>query len=198
MFDAYHVGRGQGDVLKRLEKHLPLIGHIQIAAVPSRAEPDEGEIDYPAVLAPSRRLATTAGWAANTSRAAIPTPVSAGARLSPVPAPYRRELCKPLFLERRSTSSSSKAERPKPGPGEALIRVDAAGLCAGDLYIYLGKNPYVSYPRIGGHEIAGHVEALGPDTTGPAIGQRASWSSRSSAAAIAIPAASASPIAAPI
>ena len=52
------------------------------------------------------------------------------------------------------------------------MRVDAAGLCAGDLYIYLGKNPYVSYPRIGGHEIAGHVEALGPDTGGVAVGAR--------------------------
>jgi L-gulonate 5-dehydrogenase len=62
--------------------------------------------------------------------------------------------------------------RPEPGPGEALVRVDAAGLCAGDLYIYLGKNPYVSYPRIGGHEIAGHVEAFGPDTAGPAPGSR--------------------------
>ena len=60
--------------------------------------------------------------------------------------------------------------RPAPGKGEALIEVDAAGLCAGDLYIYLGKNPYVSYPRIGGHEIAGRVVALGPDTDGPAIG----------------------------
>ncbi len=62
--------------------------------------------------------------------------------------------------------------RPAPGPGEALVRVDAAGLCAGDLYIYLGKNPYVSYPRIGGHEIAGHVESLGPDTAGPVPGSR--------------------------
>ncbi len=62
--------------------------------------------------------------------------------------------------------------RPQPGPGEALVRVDAAGLCAGDLYIYLGKNPYVSYPRIGGHEIAGRVETLGPDTDGPAKGSR--------------------------
>lgn len=65
-----------------------------------------------------------------------------------------------------------RREVPTPGPGEALVRVDAAGLCAGDLYIYLGKNPYVSYPRIGGHEIAGHVEHYGPDTTGPALGSR--------------------------
>ncbi|MBZ9711568.1 zinc-binding alcohol dehydrogenase family protein [Mesorhizobium sp. ESP7-2] len=66
------------------------------------------------------------------------------------------------------------AEAPKPQPraGEVLVRVKAAGLCAGDLYIYTGKNPYVTYPRIGCHEIAGVVEAYGADATGPAIGTR--------------------------
>ena len=51
MFDCYHVAVMQGDVLKRLERFMPRIGHVQIAAVPSRAEPDEGEIAYPAVFA---------------------------------------------------------------------------------------------------------------------------------------------------
>lgn len=60
--------------------------------------------------------------------------------------------------------------RPEPGPGEALVEVRAAGVCAGDLYIYLGSNPYVTYPRIGGHEIAGFVSRLGPGTAGPAPG----------------------------
>lgn len=50
MFDVYHVGVEQGDVLRRLERFLPIIGHIQIAGVPSRREPDEGEINYPAVF----------------------------------------------------------------------------------------------------------------------------------------------------
>lgn len=49
-----------------------------------------------------------------------------------------------------------------PGPGEVEVRAKAAGLCAGDLYIYLGKNPYVTFPRVGGHEIAGVVSAVGP------------------------------------
>ena len=66
----------------------------------------------------------------------------------------------------------TEAPRPEPGPGEARVRVRAAGLCAGDLYIYTGKNPYVSYPRIGCHEIMGVVEAYGPGTRGPAIGTR--------------------------
>jgi 2-dehydrotetronate isomerase len=50
MYDAYHVGVGQGDVIRRFEKLLPLIGHVQVAAVPSRAEPDEGELNYPAIF----------------------------------------------------------------------------------------------------------------------------------------------------
>lgn len=50
MFDCYHVGISQGDLLKRIDRHLPMIGHVQIAAVPSRAEPDEGEIAYGAIF----------------------------------------------------------------------------------------------------------------------------------------------------
>lgn len=51
MFDTYHVGRTEGDVTTRLAEALPQVGHIQIAAVPTRAEPDEGELDYRVVLA---------------------------------------------------------------------------------------------------------------------------------------------------
>ncbi|WDR03559.1 alcohol dehydrogenase catalytic domain-containing protein [Devosia algicola] len=61
---------------------------------------------------------------------------------------------------------------PQPGHGEALVEVKAAGVCAGDLYIYKGNNPYVVYPRVGGHEIAGVVSALGPGASGHPIGQR--------------------------
>ena len=62
--------------------------------------------------------------------------------------------------------------REPPGPGEVEVRVRAAGLCAGDLYIYLGKNPYVTYPRVGGHEIAGIVSGIGTGTTGVGLGER--------------------------
>lgn len=46
MFDCYHMQIMQGDLAKTLERVLPKIGHIQIAAVPDRGEPDAGEIDY--------------------------------------------------------------------------------------------------------------------------------------------------------
>lgn len=61
MFDVYHVGVSEGDILKRLERYLPMIGHVQIAAVPSRAEPDEGEIAYGVIFAALYRLGY-AGW----------------------------------------------------------------------------------------------------------------------------------------
>ncbi len=61
--------------------------------------------------------------------------------------------------------------QPVPGLGEALIEMRAAGICAGDIYIFKGSNPYVAYPRVGGHEIAGVVVALGPDTAGVEVGQ---------------------------
>jgi hydroxypyruvate isomerase len=61
MFDVYHVAIAEGDVTRKLEKYLPLIGHVQIAAVPSRAEPDEGEINYADVLATLQRIGYS-GW----------------------------------------------------------------------------------------------------------------------------------------
>jgi hydroxypyruvate isomerase len=61
MFDCYHIQIMQGDLIKRLEKHLPDIGHVQVAAVPSRAEPDEGELNFPAILAALDAMGY-AGW----------------------------------------------------------------------------------------------------------------------------------------
>lgn len=46
-FDVYHTQIMEGDLAVRLRALLPLIGHIQIAGVPGRHEPDVGEIHYP-------------------------------------------------------------------------------------------------------------------------------------------------------
>lgn len=50
MFDCYHIQIMQGDLITRLESSLAYIGHVQIAAVPERCEPDQGEVNYPEVL----------------------------------------------------------------------------------------------------------------------------------------------------
>jgi hydroxypyruvate isomerase len=60
-FDFYHVQIVGGDLIKRFETYLPVVGHVQIAAVPSRGEPDEGEVNYPAVFDAIDRLGY-GGW----------------------------------------------------------------------------------------------------------------------------------------
>ena len=60
-FDFYHAQIAGGDLTARFEKHLPVIAHVQIAAVPSRAEPDDGEVNYPAIFSALDRLGYR-GW----------------------------------------------------------------------------------------------------------------------------------------
>lgn len=50
MFDCYHIQIVEGDLTRRLERLLPLIGHVQIAGVPERGEPDRGEVAYERLL----------------------------------------------------------------------------------------------------------------------------------------------------
>ena len=61
MFDCYHTQIMQGDLIRHLETHLPLIGHVQIAGVPNRAEPDEGEVNYPEIFRALDRIGYD-GW----------------------------------------------------------------------------------------------------------------------------------------
>ena len=61
MFDVYHVGISSGDIITRLRKFFPRIGHVHIAAVPTRAEPDEGEVRYEAIFAELEALGWS-GW----------------------------------------------------------------------------------------------------------------------------------------
>src|SRR5215510_1347954 len=49
-FDFYHVQIVSGDLIRRFEAHRSVVGHVQIAAVPSRHEPDEGEVNFPAIF----------------------------------------------------------------------------------------------------------------------------------------------------
>ncbi len=60
-FDVYHCQIVQGDLTRSLEAQFPHIGHIQIAGVPDRHEPDIGEVNYPWLF---DRLDTLgyAGW----------------------------------------------------------------------------------------------------------------------------------------
>lgn len=56
------------------------------------------------------------------------------------------------------------ARRPIPprGAHEVLIRVRRVGICGTDMHIYRGTQPYLSYPRIMGHEVAGEIVEASP------------------------------------
>jgi S-(hydroxymethyl)mycothiol dehydrogenase len=58
---------------------------------------------------------------------------------------------------------------PDPGPGEALVRVQACGVCHTDLHYREGAIND-EFPFLLGHEAAGKVEAVGPEVTGLAPG----------------------------
>ncbi|MBI5263681.1 MAG: hydroxypyruvate isomerase family protein [Bradyrhizobium sp.] len=55
-FDIYHCQIIHGDVTMRLREMMPIIGHIQIASIPSRNEPDGEELNYPFIFAELDRL----------------------------------------------------------------------------------------------------------------------------------------------
>jgi D-arabinose 1-dehydrogenase-like Zn-dependent alcohol dehydrogenase len=63
-------------------------------------------------------------------------------------------------------------EVPKPGFGEALIRVHACGVCHSDSFAKEGGFPGVTHPLVPGHEIAGVIESLGDGVQGWRAGQR--------------------------
>lgn len=50
LFDCFHTQLMEGRLIERISANLEYIGHIQIAGVPDRAEPDTGEVDYPTLL----------------------------------------------------------------------------------------------------------------------------------------------------
>jgi hydroxypyruvate isomerase len=59
--DLYHAQIVEGDLSEKLKRWLPQIGHIQIAGVPGRHEPDVGEINYRYLFALLDELGY-AGW----------------------------------------------------------------------------------------------------------------------------------------
>lgn len=59
------------------------------------------------------------------------------------------------------TSAASPAA---PAQNEAQVRVHRVGICGTDLHAFAGKQPFFSYPRVLGHELAVEVVALGEST----------------------------------
>ncbi|WP_198018946.1 alcohol dehydrogenase catalytic domain-containing protein [Azorhizobium doebereinerae] len=65
-----------------------------------------------------------------------------------------------------------RVDRPEPGPGEALVRIHAAGICYHDVLSRAGRIPRDRPGQILGHEISGVVEAVGVDVPAGRVGER--------------------------
>lgn len=68
----------------------------------------------------------------------------------------------------------SDIPKPSPGPGQALVKIAASGVNYIDIYFRMGLYP-APPPVILGSEGAGTVEAVGPDVTGIAVGDRVAY-----------------------
>lgn len=71
--------------------------------------------------------------------------------------------------------SVEEIELDDPLQGEALVRIEAAGMCHSDDHVRLGDG-YAAIPTIGGHEGAGVIEKVGPGVADLAVGDHVVFS----------------------
>ncbi len=55
----------------------------------------------------------------------------------------------------------SQTNKPIPLAGEVLLKIRCIGVCGTDIHAYGGNQPFFSYPRVLGHELAGDIVQLG-------------------------------------
>lgn len=75
-----------------------------------------------------------------------------------------------VVVEKPNSMAVCERPTPEPAAGEVRVRVRYAGICGSDLHIFHGKNPFVAYPRIIGHEFVGRIDAVGAGVSAARIG----------------------------
>ena len=61
---------------------------------------------------------------------------------------------------------------PEPSAAQVRVKVEACGICHSDTLVKDGLWPGLQYPRVPGHEVAGHIDAIGSGVTNWKKGQR--------------------------
>jgi 2-desacetyl-2-hydroxyethyl bacteriochlorophyllide A dehydrogenase len=77
-----------------------------------------------------------------------------------------------ITLQRPGTFVSEDVAPPRAQAGEALVRVRRVGVCGTDLHAFAGRQPFFSYPRVLGHELAVEVLEAPPGAPGLRPGDR--------------------------
>jgi len=79
---------------------------------------------------------------------------------------------KQIVLVKPGCLVANEADRPEPGPGEALLRVHRVGVCGTDFHAFHGRQAFFTYPRIMGHELAAEVVQAPANNRGISVGDR--------------------------
>jgi 2-desacetyl-2-hydroxyethyl bacteriochlorophyllide A dehydrogenase len=66
-----------------------------------------------------------------------------------------------LSIDKPGEVLIKEGQIPKPGKGEALLKMLYGGICGSDLSTYRGTMAYASYPRIPGHEFSAEIVEIG-------------------------------------
>ena len=64
---------------------------------------------------------------------------------------------KALVCEQPGSFQYIKKEKPLLETGRAILKIKRVGICGTDLHAFEGTQPFFSYPRILGHELAGEI-----------------------------------------
>ena len=79
---------------------------------------------------------------------------------------------KAVVLQDINQAEIQDVPAPEPGPGQALVKIEASGLCTTDFDMITGHTPIAELPRILGHQASGKVAALGAGVTDFKVGDR--------------------------
>ena len=77
---------------------------------------------------------------------------------------------KAVVIEKPNSMSVTKIEDPTPQAGEAVIKVEACGICGTDIHVLHGEFAPTRYPIVPGHEFCGEVVAVAKDVKNVKVG----------------------------
>jgi len=75
-----------------------------------------------------------------------------------------------LFCEEPGRFAMRKAEIPKPGQDQVLLKIKKIGICGTDLHAFEGTQPFFTYPRVLGHELGCEIAEFGDAIPGFSVG----------------------------
>ena len=71
---------------------------------------------------------------------------------------------KAIICEQPGKLIMREVDPPRPKQGEALVRMRRVGICGTDIHAFKGEQPYFTYPKILGHELAGEIAEIGKNS----------------------------------